>query len=380
MIIRRLLLAGALGVSMVGLLVAPAMAGEDRPFRDRDRRVSLSGGVVVAANERIDGVVISFDGDVRINGVVDNDVYVGRGDLVVTGTVNDDVVVLRGDAIITGRVKGDLVVIDGRAIVREGATVDGDVESGDRAEVAGTVEGEVNDVDVDSLVGGVVLGLLAFLWLSITIAVAVLGLLFVTLFPRAADAAVAAGQERVGASFGWGALIGIVGPILGFAIVSTILGIPLGIGVLGVLGIVGLLGYVTACFVLGRLMVKGTTSGARIGAFFAGFGIFRVVAIIPGVGFLVGFLASIFGIGAITLAAWRSGRASGPRPAVGPAAPAPPATPEPAPPAKGKPTAKTAPATKTTAAAKATPATKATAAAKAKPAKATPATKATKKR
>lgn len=321
---RRLLLACTLSVMVVALLASPAMGGEDRPFRDRDRRVSLSGGVVVAANERIDGVVISFDGDVRINGVVDNDVYVGRGDLVVTGTVNDDVVVLRGDAVITGRVKGDLVVIGGRAIVREGATVEGDVESGDEAEVAGTVEGDVNDVDVDSLVGGVVLGLLAFLWLSITIAVAVLGLLFVTLFPRAADAAVAAGQARVGASFGWGALIGIVGPVLGFAIVSTVLGIPLGVGVLGALGVVGVLGYVTACFVLGRLMVKGTTSGARIGAFFAGFGILRLAAILPAIGFLVGFVACIFGIGAITIAVWRAGRAPGspPTAAVEPTEPA----------------------------------------------------------
>ena len=65
------------------------------------------------------------------------------------------------------------------------------------------------------------------------------------------------------------------------------------------------LGYVASSLILGRLMVKGTSTGARIGAFFAGFGILRAAALIPGIGFIVWFLVCIYGLGALTQAAWR---------------------------------------------------------------------------
>ena len=66
-------------------------------------------------------------------------------------------------------------------------------------------------------------------------------------------------------------------------------------------------------------MVKGTSTGARIGAFFAGFGILRAAALIPGIGFIVWFLVCIYGLGALLQAAWRAGRGRGP--AVPPSAP-----------------------------------------------------------
>ncbi len=47
--------------------------------------------------------------------------------------------------------------------------------------------------------------------------------------------------------------------------------------------------------------------GERIGAFFAGFGILRAVALLPGIGLVVWVLASLYGLGALTIAAWRAG-------------------------------------------------------------------------
>jgi hypothetical protein len=109
---------------------------------------------------------------------------------------------------------------------------------------------------------------------------------------------------------GWGALVGIVGPILGVLVLVTIVGIPLGLGVLAALGVLSPLGYVVASLSLGRTMVKGTSTGSRIGAFFAGFGILRAAALIPGIGFLVWFVACLYGLGALTIAAWRAEHAS----------------------------------------------------------------------
>jgi hypothetical protein len=307
---RRALVVVALAVVIVGLVAVPAAAGTGGGSGG-DRRISVSGGVVVAQDETIDGPVVSFDGPATINGVVD-DVFVGHGNLRVNGRVTGDVLVLDGDATVTGRVGGDVISVGGRVIVQSGARVGGDVVSRREPRVAsGTVRGDVKRLNLSSIFGGFLIAFLIFLWISVTISVAVLGLMFVLLFPRAADAAVAAGR-RVWPSLGWGALVGIVGPIVGVVVLVTVVGIPLGIGMLSALTVLTPLGYVAASLLLGRTMVKGTSTGARIGAFFAGFGILRVAALIPGIGFIVWFVACLYGVGALTIAAWRAGHAPAP--------------------------------------------------------------------
>ena len=90
-------------------------------------------------------------------------------------------------------------------------------------------------------------------------------------------------------------------------ILATVLGLPLGFTMLSGLNVLAPLGYVTAALIIGRVWVKGQTPKGRIGAFFAGFGILRLVALIPGVGLLVWFVVCIYGIGAVSMAAWYGG-------------------------------------------------------------------------
>jgi len=324
-------------------LAAPAMAGGDGGSRrDDDRRITVTGDVVVAPGEVVGDVVVSIDGSVRIDGTVLDDVYVGRGDLAIDGRVSGDVLVVRGDAVITGRVGGDVVVVSGRAIVREGASVGGDVTSGDKPQVArGTVDGEVDSLDSGSIFGGFLIAFLIFLWIATTVSLALLGLAFVWLFPRAADAAALA-ASRVGPSIGIGLLVGIFGPAVGVFIFSTVIGIPLGIVVLAALALLTPLGYVTSSYCLGRRLVKGEGTGQRIGAFFAGFGILRAAALVPGIGFLVWIGATVYGIGALTIAAWWASRRD---PSGSTTPPAPTPKPEPA---KATPAKKAAPAKKAT--------------------------------
>jgi hypothetical protein len=248
------------------------------------------------------------DGPAIIDGTVDDDVYVGNGRLVIRGEVTGDVLVVHGDVVISGRVGGDVIALDGRITTRDGAQVNGDVKSREEPNVAaGTVRGDVKKLNVGNLYAGFLIALLIYLWIAITVSVAIFGFLFVFLFPRAADATVAAGR-RFWPALGGGALVGIAGPILGVLVLVTIIGIPFGLGVLSAFNVLAPLGYVASSLILGRVMVKGTSTGARIGAFFAGFGILRAAALIPGIGFLVWFLACIYGLGALTQAAWRAGR------------------------------------------------------------------------
>jgi hypothetical protein len=293
-------------VLLVGALFA-GPAGAAVPSRGGDRPISINGGVVIAQGESVKGPVISVDGPATVNGVVKGDVYVGRGSLRINGHVTGNVLVVDGDATISGRVGGDVIAVLGRVIVHSGARVSGDVVSRRPPQVAsGTVGGSVKRFNLASALRGFLITFLFVLWLAVTVSVAILGLVFVLLFPRAADATAGAGR-RVWASLGVGALVGILGPAIAFLVLLTIVGIPLGLGMLAALDALSTLGYVAASLALGRVMIKGTTTGARIGAFFAGFGILRAAALLPAIGVLVWIIACIYGLGALTIAAWRAG-------------------------------------------------------------------------
>lgn len=296
-------------MAMMAVVVPASRAGAVRgDSTNDDRRISVSGRVVVREGDVVDGPVVSVDGPVTVDGTVNDDVYVGSGRLVVRGRVTGDMLVVHGDVLITGHVGGDVVALDGRATVSAGASVRGDVRSRQQPSAApGTVRGKVKKLNVTNLFTGFLIAFLLYLWLAVTVSIALFGLFFVVAFPRAADTTAAAGR-RFWPTLGWGALIGIVGPILGVVLLVTIIGIPLGLGIFSAFNVLAPLGYVASSLVLGRLMVKGTAMASRIGAFFAGFGILRAAALIPGLGFIVWFLTCIYGVGALAQAAWRAGR------------------------------------------------------------------------
>ena len=298
----------ATAVVFVFLLASVHPAGAQDSGNEHGRRISVTGGLVVASGETVAGPAVSANGPSRIDGRVNGAVYVGRGDLRVDGRITGDALVLDGDAFISGRVDGSITVLNGKATVRPGADVHGDVASRTAPAAArGTVRGHVEKLDVNSLFAGFVVVILALLWLAVTLSTAVLGLLFVWLFPRAADAVVVAGR-RVWASFFLGLFLGIIAPILGVVVMASVVGIPLGLAVLGTLAVLWPLGYVAGALIFGRLMVHGSGIGGRLGAFFAGFGILRFGALVPGLGFVIAFFFATYGFGAVIIAAWRAGR------------------------------------------------------------------------
>jgi hypothetical protein len=332
---RHVVAVVALALVVMAAVAAPAFAAtKARGTSGSDRIISITGDIDVARGELVHGPVATADGDVRIAGTVTDYVIVGEGDLVVSGRVTRGVVVVHGNARITGRVRGDVVALTGRVVVTADGSVGGDVVSRREPQVArGTVDGTVRRVDLRAIFTGIIIGSLAYLWIAVTISMAILGLAFVGMLPRAADTAAAAGK-RIAASFGWGSLVGLVGPMAAALVLVTIVGIPLGLTMLSALNVLAPLGYVTAAFIIGRLWVKGTSTGARLGAFFAGFGILRLLALIPGLGFLVWIVVCIYGLGAVSMAAWYGGHRvheeDGERPPTEPPASAAEAEPDPA--------------------------------------------------
>jgi hypothetical protein len=249
-----------------------------------------------SSNDRI--VVV---GDVLVDrGVTAGDVVVADGDVTVRGTV-DDVVVADGDVTIRGHVTGDVVTLAGTAILGRRAHVDGDIAYGDKKpKVApgARVDGKVKKIDAGHIGIGVAIGV----WVAVTVSTLVLGLLLLLLFPKAADALSRTFRARKGMTALAGVLALLLLPVIGVVLLITVVGIPLGAGILlAVLPLYGL-AYTTSAFVIGRLILKT----ARIPAFLVGLVILRVLAIVPFLGPIVWVVATILGLGTLVLTALRS--------------------------------------------------------------------------
>jgi hypothetical protein len=80
-------------------------------------------------------------------------------------------------------------------------------------------------------------------------------------------------------SIGLGLLLCFGLPVLAMLALVTVVGIPLGIGLLAALLLIYALGYSAAAWVLGRSVVRGRTGWAV--AFLAGWAILRLLALIP---------------------------------------------------------------------------------------------------
>ena len=188
------------------------------------------------------------------------------------------------------------------------ARVAGDVRSLDRPLVIrrASVGGQVERVNVRAFLRVARwFGFVAW-WIAASLSLLALGALFLGLFPRAAGAAAQTGTAHVGPTIRWGLLVGLAVPVAAVALLFTLVGIPLGVGVLLSFALVLPLGYVTSALCLGRAVGLGTSR--PFVQFLGGLAILRAVAIVPFLGGLVALAACVYGAGALAVAAGRAGR------------------------------------------------------------------------
>jgi hypothetical protein len=229
-----------------------------------------------------------------------------HGSSTVDGTVNGSLTAFDAPVTIAGRVNGDVVVFNGRVELRSGANVTGDVVSQQDPVVASgaTIGGERRRVQTNvNWEGFGWAGRLAW-WLAVSVATLVVGLVLLWLLGGGAARILEAGRTRVGPAIGWGLLLFFGLPILAIIALVTLVGIPLGLGVLAALGLIYALGYGATAWIVGRSILREPT--AWILAFLVGWGVLRVLALIPVLGGLVWFAAVVFGLGALLVAIWRA--------------------------------------------------------------------------
>jgi hypothetical protein len=136
----------------------------------------------------------------------------------------------------------------------------------------------------------------------VSVSTLVIGLVLLWLVGRGAARILEAGRTRIGPAIGLGLLLFFGLPILAVIALVTIVGIPLGIGLLAGLLLIYALGYSASAWILGRSILRGPTSWFL--AFLAGWAILRILALVPILGGLIWFAAVVVGLGALILAIW----------------------------------------------------------------------------
>ena len=274
---RRALL---LGMFLLLWLVPAGSASAVRHGED-DRFVVV--GPVLVDRDQTAGDIVVVSGDVTIRGEVAGDLLVVDGDLTIRGSVAGDVVAVSGLVTLgrRGQVDGDIVYGDERPVQTPGSQVGGNVE-----------KFAIGDASVFAAIG---------FWVAFTVSMLLLGLVLLLIAPRAGEAVARTGRERPLPSALVGLLAFFLLPVIAFAAAVTLIGLPLGIVLLLLILPLYAIGYLTTALVVGTRIVKKGILG-----FIAGIVILQLLVLIPIVGGLVGFLATIFGLGVLLVALFRA--------------------------------------------------------------------------
>jgi cytoskeletal protein CcmA (bactofilin family) len=272
-----------------------------------------------SASAATDQVVIT-GGAVIPAGQTAGDVVVVDGPVTIAGHATGDVVAVSGPVRVNGRVDGDLITVSDRAFLAPTASVGGDLLYGDKrpvlasgAHVGGTI-GKENWSDAAN--GGGWVSRLGW-WLAVSVSTLIVGVLLVWLAPGAVSAAERAVRDHLGATVGWGVAIAIGVPLLAILALVTLVGIPFGIALLLAAIPVLLIAYATSAWIVGHRLLRSRSAGPWV-ALLAGWAILRVLALIPVAGGIVWLVATVMGLGALTVALWHARRpgALAPRPGV----------------------------------------------------------------
>jgi hypothetical protein len=308
-LMKRLFVLLAALVLALGLPGSALAADEELPHTGRVLFVA-GGDITVGADEQADAVIV-------IN-----------GDAYIAGTVNS-LVVVDGTATASGATIEGIAIVNGTLELQPGTTVLGDIGqlNSDIVQAGGVeIGGSVNDLTGDVAGFGVFIGFAALaFWIGVGIATLIVGLLLAGLAARQTRTATSLIRREPGRTFLVGLLAVVVPPILAVLAMVTIVGIPAGLGLLIVVWpLVAFVGYVVAAIWLGEWLLGrrdgAVTSDRPYAAATLGLLVAFVIGLVP----LVSAVLSIFGLGAVVLAAWRTLRRT-------PTTPQPVATAQPAP-------------------------------------------------
>lgn len=271
------------------ILLFPGLAAAQAVDIDDDGLfLRVSGDITVAADERVDNVI-----------VVD-------GNAVVNGTVTETLMVISGDATVDGTVEGDILMIDGTLRLEANSTVD-DVTliraTLDRADGA-TITGDLTEQDDFASFGWVGAVFSFAMWVGVTLVLVVAALVFALAGGGQLTASGELLRRRPLQAILAGIALFVGLPILAFLAFVTIIGIPLSVVILlVVLPALWVLGYIVSGTWIGRKATAALGQADRpyrpLLAAALGVLVLQVIGLIPALGPAVTLIAGMIGAGAL---------------------------------------------------------------------------------
>lgn len=294
---KRLLFVAA-AVATLLVLLAPAALAAGPVAATGDLILSVNGGVAVPVDTQVKTVIV-IDGDASVSGNVDT--------LIVTG----------GRATLSGATVRNLTVIDGSAELQAGTTVSGDVST-IRATVTqqpgAVVQGSVKALDADlAALGLLLIPFLILLFLGFGLVAVAAALLVAALGARQVREVEALISERPGPALVAG-IAGMVGlPLLAILLMVTVIGAQIGLALLFLVWpALAFSAWLVAAIWIGDWLVTRRRGSPEPGRPYRAAVLGVVVLAIAGLLPFVTAIATLFGLGAVLLAAWRILRPAAP--------------------------------------------------------------------
>jgi hypothetical protein len=298
------------------ILLTPAVWAQGPTGGDR---LVIGQAFVLAEGEEVNGNLIVLGGSAVLQegSVVRGDVAVFGGSATVAGTVQGNVAVFGGSTALedSAVVEGDLATIGGSVSRSPGAVVSGEVFGGeiplpflnrfDRPFPLERPWPPLPSVRGTQRVGplGVFGSLVAwqFRTLGTALFLALLGVVLVTLAPRAMGRIASAAAGGAFVSFGMGLLTLVVGVLLGLLL---LIACCLGLIVWLALGVAWLVGWVAVGLWLGQRLLQALNvrNASSIGEVALGVFLITVLTQLPAcIGFFIGLVLGCIGLGAVVL-------------------------------------------------------------------------------
>jgi hypothetical protein len=302
---RLVVFAGALALGLAAL--APAVLAAD-PLPETGRVIlSTQGDVVIPAGEHADAVILI------------------RGHAEIQGEVNS-LVVIDGTATLTGATLETVVAISSQIEVSQGTVVRGELQRLDSiVHQVGNADIRGGIVDLSSRfleIGSAMAPALAMLWIGFGLSTIVAGLFIAALAARQVRSAERViGREPLAAGL-TGLLAVIAIPLVAILLFPTVVGAPLGLGILLVaLPLIAFAGYLVGAVWVGDAVLRmlgpapapaaataEPAPAAEVRPYLAtviGIVILGAIGLVPVLGFIVA-IVSLLGFGAVILQAVRT--------------------------------------------------------------------------
>jgi len=287
---KRLLFVATSVALLLALFAPAALAAE--PMSDKGSvLVSVNGTVDVPAGDRLDLLVV-VDGEARVGGEVKT------------------IVVAGGTATLSGATAETLVVVDGSADLQAGTTVTGEVRTlrGSVTQQPGaSVLGSTKTLEADlAALGLLLIPAFILLFLGLGIAAIAAALLVAALGARQVREV----ESLIGREPGQVLVAGIVGtvvlPVLAILMIVSVLGAPVGLAVLFILlPALAFLAWIVAAIWIGDWIVARLRGEPEPGRPYLAAVLGVIALAIAGLIPFVTAIATLFGFGALLLAAWR---------------------------------------------------------------------------